>query len=199
LSDCIATIFDSRHILKSPTFSVLNEKNSVREEVINKLKRQFNLAQGYGLTAPQIHEPYALAIVNFQMLGFKELSDCELLIDPVLTSVDGAQKIRESCRSIPYASAKVERYYRCELKYYNEELTEKYVALEGWPAFYIQHAMEHLSGKLFVDNFDPQIKKFFLKKARKKHKSVLEKKERLKREFEEDHLELHGKNKKRKK
>lgn len=113
---------------------------------------------GVGLAAPQIGESIALAIVSIRPLKHrKDVKEFDLvIINPEILEVFG-RKIQqwEGCISAGPAKsglfARVPRYKKIRLKYYDEKGASKNKIFEGLPAHIIQHEVDHLNGVLFVD------------------------------------------------
>ena len=113
---------------------------------------------GVGLAAPQIGEPRALAVICVRPTKHrKNIPEFDLvIINPYITKSFG-RKIQqwEGCISAgPLKSglfAKVPRYKKVEIKYYDEKGHQQQKIFEGLPAQIIQHEIDHLNGVLFVD------------------------------------------------
>lgn len=115
-----------------------------------------------------------------------------IIINPEIVRKEGIQVFNEGCLSVPEFNAEIKRAAKLTLKYQTIDGLTKTLDAEGLLAVAIQHEMDHLEGKLFIDRLSP-LKKEMIKKRLKQ--------ERAEREAEE--LELGEtallKNKKKKK
>lgn len=106
--------------------------------------------EGVGLAANQVDLPYRLFIANAE--GDRRAKDAEqVFINPVLFKGTGQAVREEGCLSIPGVYAPVTRNDRIHIQAYNlagEEITAE---LEGLPARIVQHEVDHLDGRLFID------------------------------------------------
>ncbi|MDJ0758358.1 MAG: peptide deformylase [Woeseiaceae bacterium] len=104
-------------------------------------------APGIGLAATQvdIHKRFLVADVS------SDQSDPRVFINPVIVEKDGVTVTEEGCLSVPGYYEEVKRADTIRLKYLdrNGEVHEE--NLDGMLAVCVQHEIDHLDGKLFVD------------------------------------------------
>ncbi len=103
---------------------------------------------GAGLSAVQIGELQRLIVVDSASLGPSVFVNPEL----VSGSVEGSKK-REGCLSVPGFFEDIWRHDKIVISYRDEkfELHEN-VEFHGFMAHVLQHEMEHLDGKLYLDH-----------------------------------------------
>lgn len=113
---------------------------------------------GVGLVAPQIGISVAVAVIRIHPTKIRpEVDAFDLnIINPKITKTFGRKmQMWEGCISSGAGKAglfaKVPRYKRIELEYYDENAKKHTKAFEGLPAHVIQHEVDHLNGILFVD------------------------------------------------
>lgn len=119
---------------------------------------------GVGLAAPQVGEPAAAAVVCVQKTEARpDAKSFRLtIINPVITQTFGRRsQLWEGCISSGIKEAglfaKVPRYRKIELEYYDKDAKKHRKTFEGLPAHVIQHEVDHLNGTLFVDRVkDPK-------------------------------------------
>jgi peptide deformylase len=75
----------------------------------------------------------------------------QVFINPEILSREGKAKGEEGCLSVPGIYDDVERAERIRLRYQDAEGTTHERDLDGLLAICVQHEMDHLTGKLFVD------------------------------------------------
>lgn len=123
--------------------------------------------KGIGLAATQVDIHQQVVVIDVSEKQDEPL----ILINPIITHKDGVTISEEGCLSVPNNYAKVERAENITVKALNKDGKEFSLDTSGLLAICIQHELDHLKGKLFVDYLSP------LKRQRIKTK--LEKEARL--------------------
>lgn len=90
-----------------------------------------------------------------------------IIINPEITHKEGKTAISEGCLSVPEFTAEVQRSKRVTLQYQTIDGLTKTLKAEDLLAVAIQHEMDHLDGKLFIDRLSPLKKEMTQKKLRK--------------------------------
>lgn len=113
---------------------------------------------GVGLAAPQIGVGLSIALICIQKTALRpDSEDFRLvIINPIITQTFGNKsQLWEGCISGGPGKAglfaKVPRFRKIELEYYDEHAQKHTGVFEGLPAHVIQHEVDHLNGILFVD------------------------------------------------
>lgn len=104
-------------------------------------------APGIGLAATQVNVHQRLLVVDVS----EDNSEPLVFINPELTSTGGLIESDEGCLSIPGFYEPVERFDKITVKALDRHGEEFSLDAEGLLAICIQHEMDHLEGKLFVD------------------------------------------------
>ena len=78
-----------------------------------------------------------------------------IIINPEITAADGHQTYEEGCLSFPDVYAKVERANQITLAYKDIDSNDQVLEADGLLAICVQHEMDHLQGKVFVDYLSP--------------------------------------------
>ena len=119
--------------------------------------------EGYGLSANQIGIP----VQAFSMM----LDDKAMVVfnPEILEWSEETTYIREGCLSFPGLYVAVERAHAVAMKFQAYDGEEQGGSLQDMSAKIFQHEMEHMEGKLFIDN----VSGFKLKSAMKKRKIYL--------------------------
>jgi peptide deformylase len=117
-------------------------------------------APGIGLAATQVDEHIQLLIIDIS----EEHNDLRVFINPKILSADGTAVHEEGCLSVPGIYDKVTRAEKITVE--AMDLNGKNFTLEadGLMGVCIQHEMDHLLGKVFVQYLSP------LKQSRIKNK-----------------------------
>ena len=77
-----------------------------------------------------------------------------VVINPHVVAVQGFNSMEEGCLSIPGVQGDVERPAAISLKYRDEHFAERSGEFSGMLARVLQHEIDHLDGKLFVDRME---------------------------------------------
>ena len=105
-------------------------------------------ANGLGLAAPQIGVNIRLSVVD---CGNQKL----VFINPEIIYQEGQEKFKEGCLSVPGALETVVRSKKITVKALNRHGQEFTMDLDGVMAECLQHEIDHLNGKLFIDLLSP--------------------------------------------
>jgi len=104
-------------------------------------------APGIGLAATQVDVHKRLLVADVSA----DKSTPYALINPVIIEKDGATVTEEGCLSVPGYYEEVERAEHIRVRFVDRNGEEVEMEAEGLLAVCIQHEMDHLEGKLFVD------------------------------------------------
>jgi peptide deformylase len=110
--------------------------------------------EGIGLAANQVDLPYRLFVCNPE--GDRRAKDAEcVFINPVIIKGSGQHEREEGCLSIPGVYAPVVRKEKISVQAYNLAGEEISGELDGLFARVVQHEVDHLDGRLFIDRITP--------------------------------------------
>ena len=105
-------------------------------------------APGIGLAATQVDVHKQIVVIDTS----EEKNDLRVFINPRIECCDGEQEGEEGCLSVPGIYEKVERAERVTVRYLDLDGQEQTLDAEGLMAVCIQHELDHLQGKVFVDH-----------------------------------------------
>ena len=108
-------------------------------------------APGIGLAATQVDVHKQLIVLDISETRDQLL----VLVNPELLASEGGQIGEEGCLSVPGIYDKVERAERIVVRYLDLDGHEQTLEAEGLLAVCIQHEMDHLQGKVFVEHLSP--------------------------------------------
>lgn len=107
--------------------------------------------QGVGLAAPQVGESLRLCVIDPQA-GDEAAPPAPLaIINPEFVERDGEVRCEEGCLSLPGQYAEVLRSERVVLSYRDEQGQQLQAEFDGFAAIVVQHEIDHLDGKVFID------------------------------------------------
>ncbi len=104
------------------------------------------------LAAPQIWQGIKLVVINMMNDREDENFKTVMLINPEILEYWKKTGVEtEWCLSVPWVTWKVERPTKIKLTYQDEKNTKKTLFLEWLHARIVQHELDHINWKLFVD------------------------------------------------
>jgi peptide deformylase len=104
-------------------------------------------APGIGLAATQVDVHRRLLVADVS----QEKDQPHVLINAEILEKDGSAVTEEGCLSVPGYYEEVERAEHIKVRYLDRDGNEQESEFEGLLAVCVQHEMDHLEGKLFVD------------------------------------------------
>ncbi|MDI9238366.1 peptide deformylase [Lysobacter sp. LF1] len=120
-------------------------------------------APGIGLAASQVDVHQRFMVIDIS----EEKNQPMVFINPEILARDGEQVYQEGCLSVPGIFADVTRANRITVKFLDRTAQERTLDVDGLLAVCIQHEMDHLAGKLFVDYLSPLKREMVRKKLAK--------------------------------
>lgn len=135
-------------VLRQSTTPVAEVTDELRQLADDMLETMY-AARGIGLAAPQIGRTERLAVVDLD-------EEPLVLFNPQIVKADGpVEKAEEGCLSIPEVYGDVERPTHIVVRYLDRDGTEIEREAGDLLARCIQHEVDHLEGKLFIDYLGP--------------------------------------------
>ncbi len=123
-------------------------------------------APGIGLAASQIDRHIQLLVLDVS----EEKNAPMIIVNPRILEREGTQTCQEGCLSVPGIFADVDRSDRIRLAAQDVEGSPLELNADGLLAVCIQHEMDHLIGKLFVDYLSPLKRDMVRKKLEKQRR-----------------------------
>ena len=122
-------------------------------------------APGVGLAAPQIGVPLRVCVIDLSV--GKRGGELITLVNPVFVERDGLQLEEEGCLSVPGFTATVARPARAVVRACDRTGQERTIEGTGLLARALQHELDHLDGKLFLDHLRGIQRDIIVRKIRK--------------------------------
>jgi len=130
-------------------------------------------APGIGLAATQVNVHQQIIVIDVS----EEKDQPLCLINPTIVAEQGAEVCDEGCLSVPDVYEIVERAEKVTVKALDQNGAEYTLDADELLAVCIQHEIDHLKGKLFVDYLSPlklqRIKKRLLKSQREERRQAV--------------------------
>ncbi len=124
---------------------------------------------GIGLAATQVNVQKRVVVIDLSA----DKTSPAVLINPEILSASGSEEMQEGCLSVPDVYETVQRAEQIAFRYLNLDAETIEMEADGLLAVCIQHEIDHLNGRLFIDYLSPLKRKRISKK--------LEKQERMER------------------
>jgi peptide deformylase len=140
----------SREEVKSPRF----------QDLVEWMRETMRDAPGVGLAAPQVGLPLRFAVIEDTV----EAEETErkpvpfhVIVNPLLTVVGSTQvEHYEGCLSVEGFQAKVPRARAVRVEGWDHHGDAITIDASGWYARILQHEVDHLDGKLYIDHMNPR-------------------------------------------
>ena len=117
------------------------------QKLVNDMFETMYEAPGIGLAATQVDRHIRLLVMDVS----EGHNQPRCLINPVILETDGEEEMDEGCLSVPGFYEKVKRADHIRVRTQDVDGVTSEFEAEGLEAVCIQHEMDHLDGKLFVD------------------------------------------------
>ena len=117
------------------------------QQLVSDMTETMYDANGIGLAATQVDVHEQVIVMDLS----EERNQTRVLINPQIIEHDGEQIYDEGCLSVPEYYAPVKRAERIKITALDEQGEIYELEAEGLLAVCIQHEMDHLAGKVFVD------------------------------------------------
>ncbi|GAA0489840.1 MULTISPECIES: peptide deformylase [Tatumella] len=129
----------------------VKEVNKDIQRIVDDMFETMYAEEGIGLAATQVDIHQRIIVIDVSENREQQL----VLINPELLEKSGETGIEEGCLSIPEQRALVPRAERVKIRALNRDGESYELETDGLLAICIQHEMDHLMGKLFVDYLSP--------------------------------------------
>jgi peptide deformylase len=142
--------------------------DSTIHQLLNDMFETMYDAPGIGLAATQVDVHLQVIVMDIS----EDKNDPLVFINPEVKVLDGeSESMQEGCLSVPGFYEDVERVEHVKIKALDKDGQAFELEAKGLLAVCIQHEMDHLNGKLFVDYLSTLKRNRIRKKLEKQHKS----------------------------
>ncbi len=126
-------------------------------------------APGIGLAATQVNVHQRVIVIDVS----EEKNQPMVLINPELLAREGVEEMDEGCLSVPGIYETVERAEKVRVRALNRDGESFELEADGLLAVCIQHEIDHLDGKLFVDYLSAMKRERIKKKLEKQRRQAM--------------------------
>ena len=141
----------------------IDEVNSEIKQLVADMFETMREEKGIGLAATQVNRHVRLVVMDVS----EEQNEPRVFINPEIVNKEGSTISEEGCLSVPGNYAKVDRAEKVTVKALDGEGEPYEREADGLLAICIQHELDHLDGKLFVDYLSPLKRQRIRKKLEK--------------------------------
>jgi len=166
----ILTFPDPRLAKKSSPVTIFDQK---LKTICDDMLETMYAAPGIGLAAPQVNIHKNIVVLDIDYERSEDdpplLSNKipQVFINPKIVYKEGSQLYQEGCLSIPGTYEEVERAAKIKLEYQDMNGKHHTLDAEGLLAVALQHELDHLDGRLFIDRLSFLKSKSIKKKLKK--------------------------------
>ncbi|MBC5832424.1 peptide deformylase [Vibrio metschnikovii] len=145
------------------TYQTVDDVSTVQTLIDDMLDTLYDTDNGIGLAAAQVGHSEAVLIIDISENRDQPL----IMINPQIIEHEGLIDSEEGCLSVPGVYAKVQRHQRVKVQALNRQ-GEAFTIEDGdYLAIVMQHEIDHLHGKIFIDYLSPLKRKMAMKKIKK--------------------------------
>lgn len=146
-------------------------------DVLDDMYDTMRAKNGVGLAAIQVGVALRALIINIPIEGEDGEHDQPKentleMINPVITEQDGCEKFQEGCLSVPGVYEDIERAKHVKVEYFNRNGNKLTIENDAFLAIAIQHEIDHLDGKVFIEKLSYIKRKKFEKEWKKRLKEA---------------------------
>jgi peptide deformylase len=154
--------------LREPATVIDVVDDAVRRLIDDMLETMYD-APGIGLAAPQVNVHKRLIVIDIS----EDRSTPLCLVNPSIVAAEGVEQTEEGCLSVPGFYEDVERAEWVKVRALDRDGVERIIEADGLLAVCLQHEIDHLDGKLFVDYLSPLKQKRIKKKLEKQRRQAM--------------------------
>ncbi len=154
--------------LRTRAAPVARVDDSIRRLVDDMFDTMYD-APGIGLAATQVNVHQRVIVIDVS----EEKNEPRVFINPEILVSEGVEQMDEGCLSVPGVYETVERADRVKVRALNRDGQPFELETDGLLAVCIQHEMDHLEGKLFVDYLSSLKRERIRKKLEKLRRQTL--------------------------
>ncbi len=152
--------------LRTKATPITDFDSALKQQIENMFETMYS-APGIGLAATQVNYHKRLFVIDVS----EEKNSPLVFINPEIKELRGIEQMEEGCLSFPGVYALVERADALSIEAQDAEGKTFQMEADGLLAVCIQHELDHLQGKLFVDYLSALKRQRIRKKLEKEQKA----------------------------
>ena len=159
--------------VSKPVESFDEELHTLLDDMYDTMR----VKNGVGLAAIQVGVDKRVLIINIPLEDIPEGEDEQPrentleMINPVIVEKDGSTKFQEGCLSVPGIYEEVERAKHVKVEYFDRHGKKHVIEDDDFLAIAMQHEIDHLEGRVFIEKLSFIKRKKFEKEWKKRKKA----------------------------
>lgn len=166
----VLTIPDKRLRIKAKPVSVIDD--NIRK-ILDDMVETMYAEEGCGLAAPQVNISLRLVVIDVGATPGEEGTFFKMVNPEIFWHSDETNVCKEGCLSVPEQRAEVTRPKSIKVRYLNEWGIEHTIENDEFLATCIQHEIDHLDGKLYIDYLSTLKRNIIINKVKKLQKQYI--------------------------
>lgn len=139
---------------------------AVQTLIDDLLDTMYSTENGIGLAATQIAATQSVMVIDIS----ENRNQPMVFVNPEIIESEGETSYQEGCLSVPEIYADVARFKRVKVKALDRDGKEFTLDSDEFLAIVMQHEIDHLHGKVFLDHLSPLKRNMLLKKLKKQQR-----------------------------
>jgi peptide deformylase len=153
-------------ILRKKTQEVKEINQDIKQLSLDMLETMY-AAPGVGLAAPQVGIPLRMCVIDIS----PEKNEPLVLVNPHIIKAEEKIIMQEGCLSFPGFYEDIKRFNKISVKFLNLYNKTEEIEADDFLAKAIQHEIDHLDAKLFIDYLPEWRRKLIEKEIKRKKKA----------------------------
>jgi peptide deformylase len=142
-----------------------NIDQQIRKLITNMAETMYD-APGIGLAANQVGQSLQIVVIDLQRE--EEEHGLITLVNPRIVAAQGEISFEEGCLSVPGYFAHIKRHEQVTVEALDVDGNPLRIEASGLLAVVLQHELDHLLGRLFIDHLNPIVRDIFKRRWKKK-------------------------------
>lgn len=138
-------------------------------KLIKDMAETMYAAPGIGLAATQVDVHQRIIVIDIS----ETRDQLQVLINPEIISAEGEEECEEGCLSVPGIYEKVTRAAKIVVSALDETGHRRTIEADGLLAVCIQHEMDHLVGRVFVEKLSRLKQQRIIARLNKQHRKAM--------------------------
>ncbi len=146
--------------------------DGVLHDLLDDMYETMRVKNGVGLAAIQVGIAMRVLLINVPLEVAEGENDQPKennleIINPIIIEQDGSKIFQEGCLSVPGVYEEIERYKHVKVEYFDRDGNKHTIEDDAFLSVAIQHEIDHLEGKVFIEKLSYIKRKKFEKEWKK--------------------------------
>ena len=158
----LTVVYHPHPVLNKPALPVTEFDDNLKKLIQDMYETMYE-ENGVGLAAPQVAISKRLAVIDVS----DEQNKPFCIVNPEIIAKEGMELMEAGCLSVPHTYDKVPRAVKVKVRAQDENGKFFEIEADGLLAHCLQHEIDHLDGKLYIDYLSPLKRQILIKKMNK--------------------------------